>query len=63
MLSNHMGQTKHTIDWEGVRLPAKELNQKKRCVREAIASQKAGTDMIIQDSRGDLLLKIYTKLL
>ena len=32
--------------WEGGRLPAKELNYKKRGIRGAIAIQKVGAEMI-----------------
>ena len=42
-LTDHVGKENHTIDWEGVRLPAKELNYKKRGISEAIAIRKAGS--------------------
>ena len=37
VLTDNIRQTNHTIDWEGVRLPVKEPNYKKRGIREAIA--------------------------
>ena len=42
--TDHAGQKNYTIDWEGVRLTAKDTNYKKRGIREAI--HKARANMI-----------------
>ena len=48
-LTNHVASKNHMIDWEGVRLLAKEPDWKKRGVKEAIFIRKAGTHAINRD--------------
>ena len=45
-LTDHIAKKNHTINWEGVRLPAKESDWKKRGVKEAIFIRKVGTHTI-----------------
>ena len=48
-LTDHVMSKNHTINWEGVRLLAKEPDWKKRGVKEAIFIRKAGTCAINWD--------------
>ena len=63
VLTDHIASKNHMIDWEGVRLPAKEPDWKKRGVKEAIFIRKAGTRAINQDRGRHLLPKVFSKLL
>ena len=44
-LTDHVASKNHTINWEGVKLLAKEPDWKKRGVKESIFIRKAGTCM------------------
>ena len=48
-LTDHGASKNHTIDWDGVTLPAKEPDWKKRGVKETIFIRKAGTHTINRD--------------
>ena len=63
VLTDHVASNKHTIDWEGVRLPAKEPDWKKRVVKESIFIRMAGMHAINQDGGCHHLPKVFTKLL
>ena len=60
---DHIASKNHMIDSEGVRLPAKEPDWKKRGVKDAIFIRKAGTCAINQDGRCHLLPEVFSKLL
>ena len=62
-LTDHVASINHTIDWEGVRLPAKEPDWKKRGVKEAMFIRKAGTCAINWDGGHHLLPEVFSKLL
>ena len=63
MLTDHIASMNHTMDWEGVRLPAKESDWKKRGVKEAMFIRKAGTHAINRDRGRHLLPEVFSKLL
>ena len=56
-LMDHVASKNHTIDWEGVRLPEKEPDCKKRGVKEAIFIRKAGTRTINWDGAATVFQK------
>ena len=58
-LTDHVVSKNHTIDWEGVRLPAKEPDWKKRGVKEAIFITKAGMLMINHDGGCHHLTEVF----
>ena len=60
---NHVDSKNHTIDWEGVRLPAKEPDWKKRGGKEAIFIRKAGMRANNQDWGCHHLPEVFSKLL
>ena len=60
--SGHIASKNHTINWEGVRLPAKELDWKKRGVKEAIFIRKAGVCAINRDRGHHILPEVFLKL-
>ena len=62
-LMDHVASKNHTIDWESVRLPAKEPDCKKRGVKEAIFIRKAGTYAINWDGGRHHLPEVFSKLL
>ena len=73
-MTDHVASKNHTIDWEGVRLPAtidwvgvrlqvKEPDWKKRGVKEAIFIRKAGTCTINRDGGWYHLPEVFSKLL
>ena len=62
-LTDHIASKNHTINWEGVTLPAKEPDWKKRGVKEAIFIRKAGTHAINWDGGHHLLPEVFSKLL
>ena len=45
-LTDDVAVCKHTIDWEGLKLPAKDPDWTKRGIREAICIRKAGPHAI-----------------
>ena len=59
----HFASKNHTTDWEGVRLPAKEPDWKKRRVKEVIVIGKAGMHVINRDRGCHLLPEVFSKLL
>ena len=61
---DHVASKNHIIDWEGVRLLAKEPDWKKRGVKkEAFFIMKAGTCTINWDGGRHLLTEVFLKLL
>ena len=62
-LTDHVASNNHTIDWEGVTLPAKEPDWRKRGVKEAIFIRKAGTRAINREGGRHLLPEVFSKLL
>ena len=62
-ITDHVGQTNHVINWDGVRLPMKESNFDIRGIKEAIAIRKAGAASMNRDAGRHLLSEGYTQLL
>ena len=62
-LTDHIASKNHTIDWEGVRLLAREPDWKKKGVKEAIFIRKAETRAINWDRGCQLLPEVFSKLL
>ena len=62
-LMDHVASKNNTIDWEGVRLPAKEADWKKRVVKEATFIRKAGMCAINQGGGYHHLPEVFSKLL
>ena len=62
-LMDNIASNNHTINWEGVRLPAKKPDWKKRGVKEAIFIRKAGMGAINQDGGRNHLPEVFSKLL
>ena len=61
-LTDHVASKNHTLDWEGVKLPAKEPDWKKREVKEAIFIRKVGILAINQDGGCHHLPKFFLML-
>ena len=62
-LTDHAAQTNHTIDWDGVKLPAKDPNWNIRGIKEAIAIKKRGPLAINRDGGRHHLPDVYSSLL
>ena len=62
-LTDHAAQTNHTINWEGVKLPAKEPDWRTRGIKEAIAIKKRGPNAINRDGGRHQLPDVYSGLL
>ena len=62
-LMDQVASKNHTIDWEGVRIPAKEPDWKKRGVKDGIYIRKAGTCAINGDGGCHLLPEVFLKVL
>ena len=59
-LTDHVAACNHTIDWEGVKLPAKDQDWTTRGIREAICIRKAGLHAINRDKGRHHLLDVYS---
>ena len=62
-LTDHAAQCNYTIDWDGVKLPAKDPNHDSRGIREAIEIRKAGRTSMNRDSGRHILSEGYTRFL
>ena len=62
-LTEHVTVCNHTINWEGVKLPVKDLYWTKRGIREAICIRKAGPRAINCDKGHHHFPDVYSKLL
>ena len=62
-LTDHVAQTNHTIDCDGVTLPAKEPNKDFRGIKEAIAIRRAGANSLNRDAGRHDLPESYNDLL
>ena len=63
VLTDHAAVYNHTIYWEGVKLPAKDLDWMKRGIREAICIMKAGSHTINHSEGCHHLHDVYSKLM
>ena len=63
VLTEHAAVYNHTLDWEGVKLPAKNSDLVKGGIREAICMMKAGSHPINHDAGYHDLPNVYSKLL
>ena len=62
-LTEHAAVCNNTIDWDGITLPAKDLDWVKRGTREANCMRKAGSHTFNHDEGCDNLTDVYSKLL
>ena len=62
-LMDHVVQSNHTIDWEGVKLPMSESHWKIRGVKEAVQICNMGPHTINQNGGHHQLPDVYTGLL
>ena len=62
-LTDHVAVCNHAINWDGVKLPAKDPDWTKRGIREAICIKKAGPHAINCDEGHNHLPDEYSKLL
>ena len=62
-LTDHTAQEDHVIDWEGVKLTAKDPDWTTRGIKEAIAIKKRGPNAINRDRGRHQLPDVYSGLL
>ena len=61
--TDHVAQSNHTIDWEGVKLLLSESHWKIRAIKEAVQIRKMGPLTMNWDGGFHQLPDVYTRLL
>ena len=62
-ITDHVAKENHTIDWEGVKFPARDTDWTARWVKEAVEIRKTGAHTMNRDRGHNHLPSLYSKLL
>ena len=62
-ITDHVVKEDHTIDWVGVKFPARDTDWTARLVKKAVEIRKTGTHVMNRDVGHHQLPSLYSKLL
>ena len=62
-ITDYVAKENHTIDWQGVKFPARDTGWTARGVKEAVEIRKTGTHAMNRDGGRHQLPSLYSKFL